>query len=989
MKKRNNILKFVFFVLLSLTPIFWFFRRPGVLIDGVDTNFPLDPSIWFKRRFFVWTAVSNAGADFSASTAGTFFHLLQFLPYKLGFSLQQVEIFSLLFWFSLIIFSSWFLSRIFFSKKTIPQIVFVVLYSLNIWFFNTWENVKVANLALAAAIPLGFSILILLRERKIKRGSAAFLSILTGIILAGAGINPAYIICFFLILSIYFFAEVFTDFGNWNFIIDRLKDFLLVGIFITLVNAFWILPSLSFIFGNITATNSIGVLGFANWVGSLSQNTSFVNVLRMQGAWDWYIVDSATKLPFYIPYALNYFNNPIFICFSFLIPSLAILSFFLKNVKSNLLYVTFGIMLILGIFLTIGTHQPSGDLFNFFARHIPFFSLFRSPWYIFAPLVGLSIAGLVSIFFNNIYEVFPKKIVQLSGIVFIIGVLFYSYPLLLGRIFRPASANGFFIKFPDYVYQVRDYLAKTKVDGRILSYPDDNIEKFRWGYSGTDSILDLFSDKEIVFTPLNDITSSFAQIVSELYGSLKKDQIDKVNKLAEKLEINQVFYKQDQDSLAPILPKKILDNKIATFGQWGFYSLANTYTSKIRTTNCCLLSYPYRDFGKNLSLVNNDEILVNPDDKLLEIASLSKNGGVIVHANNLQLSDFNETGYSLKLNLKSRDLSRVDFDFNVSKSGTYSPVLEKYGIDSFGIINQNKLLLSIDGKNEVWTINGSDDSYLYFSPIEIMKGEHKITIQLKNKNLIDESNFAKNGDGLVNFANGVFSIFNSSDESVSFNFPVSDFDPYSYYLVGVTYQQIYGSSAQILISQGNKKSVFKNQVENMPTYPDWRDFSFYYNPVQLPSSMTMQLESSPTKDPLGAKVQYKNLSVYKVFNNDLFFKMDLKPAGKLGTVTYKENSPVSYSGKLSGGSGPQVILFNENYSSSWQLSILGNPTAKIFHFTGNSYANTWYVDGVDTNFDFIIKYKSQNLLIIGYIIAGLTVAAGMIYFFLGKKKNGR
>src|SRR5258708_20713152 len=108
MKKISRFFKFFFLILLSITPVFWFFRRPGILIDGVDTNFPLDPSIWFKRRFFVWSAVSNTGTDFSASTAGTFFHFLQFVTYKLHFPLQTVELLSFLFWFSLIIFSAWF-----------------------------------------------------------------------------------------------------------------------------------------------------------------------------------------------------------------------------------------------------------------------------------------------------------------------------------------------------------------------------------------------------------------------------------------------------------------------------------------------------------------------------------------------------------------------------------------------------------------------------------------------------------------------------------------------------------------------------------------------------------------------------------------------------------------------------------------------------------------------------------------------------------------
>jgi len=994
MKNFSRYLKIIFLILLSLTPVFWFIRRPGILIDGVDTNFPLDPSIWFKRRFFVWTAVSNAGADFSASTAGTFFHFLQFLPYKLGFSLQIVEIFSLLFWFSLIIFSSWFLSRLFFPKKSIPQIVFVVLYCLNIWFFNTWENIKVANLALAAAIPLGLSILILLRERKIKRGSAAILSILTGIILAGAGINPAYIICFFLILSIYLFAEIFTDFGNWNLIIERLKDLVLVGIFITLVNAFWILPSLSFIFGSISSSNSIGALGFTNWVDSLSQNTSFVNIIRMQGAWDWYAFDSVSGLPLYIPYSLNYFFNPIFIIFSFLIPSLALLSFVFRKKKNSLLFITFAVMLVIGIFLTAGTHQPTGSLFAFFVTHIPFFSLFRSPWYIFAPLVGLSIAGLVSMFFVNIYDIFPKRVVYIFGIIFTIGVLFYSYPLLLGKIYRPGVKNGFFIKFP--VYEVRDYLAKTKINGRILSYPDDNIERFNWGYSGTDSILNLFSDKEVVFSPLNDTTSSMAKMVTDMYLGLKKGEITIVKNLADKLTVTEIFDKRDQDSLSPSLPKGIQDNKIVNFGKWSFYNLSNKsgISQKISVQNCCSLSYPYSESDLNLSVLSGNQLLVNPNDSLFMHSKLLITTGAVIHANNSQFSDYTSMDTSpsdLKSRLFTRDLSTVFFNIDIPKSGNYSPILEKYGVDLFGIVNQNKVNVMVDGKSEVWTINNLDDSYLYFQTISLSQGKHEVSLDLKNRNLINQASFSEHGTGTFGFSNGIFNIFNQSPKDISFDFPITDFDPYAYYLVDLSYYQIYGNNAQVLIDQRSKTTLFKDQTQALPNYPGWQDFSFYYHPVQSDSNLNISLVSPQTKDPLGTKIQYKSLGVYRVFSNNLFFKMEQVTSEKTADITYTEISPVSYSGKLRGGSGPQVILFNENYSSNWQFSISGNSSARIFHFTGNSYANAWYVEGAGTDFNFTIKYKPQSLLNIGYVITVISIIGGIVYFIYDntRRKNGR
>lgn len=977
-------------ILLSLTPIFWFVRRPGVLIDGVDTNFPLDPSVWFRRRLFVWSSVANAGQNFSASVAGTFFHFIQYLPFKLGFSLQNVEIISLLFWFSLIIFSSWFLARNLFPRKSIPQIVFVILYSLNIWLFNSWENVKVANLGLASAIPLGISIFILLRDKKIKRGLASILSIVTGIVLAGAGINPAYIICFFLILTIVFIGEIFVKFGNWKFILERFKDFLLISIFITLVNAFWILPSLVFILGNIASSNSIGAIGFANWVDSLSEHTSFVNVLRMQGAWDWYTTDSATKLPLYIPYAVNYFYNPIFIGFSFLVPFLAFLAFLFSKKKYLVLYVSFGIMLTLGIFLTAGTHTPSGDLFSFFARHIPFFSLFRSPWYIFAPLVGLSIAGLVSIFFDTINEVFPARFVTVFGAIFIAGSLLYSYPILLGKIYRPSSSQGFFIKFPSYVYDVKNYLANTRTLGRILSYPDDNIEKFNWGYSGTDSILNLFSDKETIFTPLNDTDSPLSKIISNIYLSIKKENLTEAINLARSLSITTIFDKRDQNSLAPVLQKNITNNKLASFGSWTFYNLLGINDgTKIKTSSCCELSYPYSDSSLNLALTDTNQILINPQDSLFSNSNLFDKSGFIIHATNSQLNDLKLP--DLKSRLSIKDLSTVRYSIDVSVGGDYSPIIEKRGIDSFGLLNNNKINVTVDGKNQIWNIISSDDTYLYFQSITIKAGKHDIAFGLTSKNLVNELNYIKKGNANFDYTGGIFTLLNSAQNNASFDFPVSTFDPYSTYLVSFNYIQLFGNDAEVITQQNRDSALYVNQTQSLPTYPFWQSYSYYYSPVQTESSLDIELTEPGNNDAFGSKTQFKTPSVYKVFDNNLFFKMQPNSMLNLGSITYKENSPVSYSGKVTAGSGPQVILFNENYSPDWQLIVNGSTTVKIYHFSGNYYANAWYIDGAPGNFDFTIFYKPQKFLNYGYIIASISIIAATVYFIYDQmnKRNGK
>jgi len=989
MKKFRKFYKPIFLICLSLTPILWFLGRNGILIDGVDTNFPLNPSYWFLRRLFVWSAVGNAGSDFSASVAGTFFHLLQFIPFKLGLPLQGVELFSLLFWFALLIFSSWIFIKTIFPDEDIPQIIFVLLYSLNIYLFNAFENVKVANLSLICSIPLGITLLIRLRQKKIGRGLAALFSILLGIILSGAGINPGYIICFFLILGIVFISEIILDFRDFILVKERFLDLLVVCGFTIIVNSFWIIPTTNFILKNISSSNSIKDIGFTNWVDSLSQNTSFTNVIRMLGAWDWYAFDSSTKLPLYIPYSTKYFYNILFIGFSFLVPALAFFSFILVKKTEKFYSITFATMLIIGVFLTSGTHPPSGVIFNFLINHVPFFSLFRSPWYIFAPMVGLSIAGLVAIFFFNLKKIkIFKKYFLIFSLIFATSTLVYAYPLILGRIFRPNSQYSFYVQFPSYVFDSGNFLDKSLDNGRVLSYPDDNIERFTWKYSGTDSILNLISDKEIVFSPLNATNSPFSQILAEIYFAIKRNEITKVESIASKLSISQIFNKRDQQSLSPDLPKELSEIQMSNFGKWNFYKIPNSNPEKIRLVSCCILSYPYSDSDKNLPIADDSEILVNPKDSLLSINNVNLIDSAIVHATNLQKEDFNNMNKNLsdlKSRIFARDITNVEYDFQIPQSGKFTPILERYHMDMLKFPNQNTILVNLDEEMKIWTITQTNDSYVYFSPIDIKAGKHKLVLPLKNNNLINYKDSSQYGNAVFSNENGTFTILNTSSQNAGLKFNMSDFDPYSYYLINFEYNHAYGDSAQVLVDQWKNNAVLKVQNQGLPDISDWQNFSFYFSPVQSDSNLNVQFAAPNSKETFGTKVGYKNISVYKVFDDDLFFKKSA-PASELPEITYKKESPVSYSGEIKNSHGPLVILFNENYSPDWSLKIDGL-SIKPFHFTGNYYANAWYVDNINGSHKFNIYYKPQSLLKLGYAISFIGVIIAISYFIFDKVKR--
>lgn len=1017
----KNISKYLFLIpliLFALTPILWFLGKGPIIINGVDINFPLDPVSWFERRFFVWNSIAIGGADFSSSTAGLFFHLVQVIPYKLGFNLTLVQNISLIFWFSLIVFSAYVFARIILPKKHLLQILFVVLYSFNIYMFNSWENIKVANLSLVAAIPLALSIVFLLHDKIISHKRAIFFSSLVGILVSGSGINPAYFISFFLIILLFFLGDTLAHLKT-----DSIKlsigNLLIVIIPIILINLFWILPTLNFISNNLSPSGSIDRLGFTNWVDSLSENTSLVNIFRMQGAWDWYAKDGITNQPLYIPYALNYFHSLPFLAFSFLLPVLAFISFLFVNKENKNLYAAFGLMLIVGVFLGVGTHLPTGIFFRWLIDHVPFFTLLRSPWYIFSLLVTLSSAGLICLLLYNfriskLSNSLNRVFVSLVLVILIIGNLIYSYPQVTGKIFRPDRADGFYINFPNYVFDAKNWLADN-AEGRIIGYPDDEIERFSWGYRGIDSILNLLVDKETLFSPLNVPDSPMAILIKNFYQHLKKGQWQATENLITKMGATVLFEKKDQQSLSPPLPDKFQGLASVSFGPWNFYQMQQpSENQKINIVSKSFFAYPYAPYSEGAETIGplgQDSIILNPEDSVIaKVPALTKNSGRIILSRPSQGLDFNDfklTPSILSNRLISRDMTQTQFEFSAPEDGTYQPILERYRLEDFGIDLSKGLKIEIDSTDQVWKINKISDSYVYFQPIEFTRGKHIISITLITKNLINGGEFEDGtkferggyGQGFEEFkieeteGRKFLSILNINKADVSANFKINSFNPMGDYYVELKYRQIYGNNANVVISQNNSNTLVRAQVERLPNYPEWHVFSFFYEPVETQSEAKVILSVPFTVDPLGTKILYDDLKVYKVFDNDLLFIKEINSIQQSPVVEFQRRSPVLYEGTVKVSNTSHLLVFSENYSPMWQLQILNIDGSKMdvapHHFSANLYANAWYIEGTPNNYKFKIYYNPQNLFWIGLSISLITFIFSTAIFLInfGDKKN--
>lgn len=944
------------FIILGfcLTPLIWFWGKGDVLINGLDTNFPLDPLVWFKRRFFVWNDAINAGADFSSGTAGLFFHFIQVIPYLLGFSLRGVEIISLIFWFSAVVFSAFLLARAVVPQSRVAQIVFVAIYAFNTYLFNTWENIKVANLSLVVSLPI-FVWIIDRWSQKALSGKRAFLYLcLASVLASGAGINPAY------------FSVIILAIIIQGIILRKIKITLISLLVLFLINLFWLLPLLNFLL--TSQAKSLEDLGLTNWLESLSANTSITNVVRLQGAWDWYALDKY-GMPQYLPYTLNYLYKWPFIIFSFVVPVLAFASFLFLNPPKKRWYLFFGISAFLGIFWGVGAHEPTGKILLFLYQHVPFLSFFRSPWYIFTPLLILSYAGLTAMLWENFSEKFRWS--AFAAFIFLIAYGLYNYPLITGKIFRP-DRDGFYIKFPPYVYEARGWLAEyTKNENRrIISYPDDDLERFNWGYKGTDSILGLFSEQEVVAPSFNLPSKNFASLLQDFYSHLKRGEYESALSVARFFAADTIFYKKDSPTLSPPITDKIRDlASEVKFGDWVFMKVNAPVPAKI---------YSPAVIYNNLS---------SPAGKVLAAPLLESAAAVVNAAVDSQVTQIPDSGSYLSLIQAEVDTvanNQKHYKFTLPRDGVFDLAMEKLYVD------RNAITIRLDKVDIDPSLVSETDGYLAISSLRLKKGEHLLVVTFPEPpNLLGVGDFSSFAEGInlrkeelpENPAKTLAAV-NLNDKERLLKLPVLGFNPFVRYEVGFDYKYIYGSIPVVDIIQ----SAPGDPVKTQSIYPggsmDWETKRDIYEPVETDSKLELLIRMPANKLGDRSKAYFENIFVKRVYDNKVFVIERRVEANRGKRVEFQKISPVKYKVKAEGGT---ILVFAENYNKNWILEPRDKTLAAApIHFSVNGYANGWYIpsDGRGEK-DYIIYYWPQKLYVVGAVIS---LTALLIVFTLSLLK---
>lgn len=543
------MIPFILFI-FSLTPLLWL--RNSAMILGHDSGFRLNFIQHLRNLWYAWYPNTNWGIDWSLYPGFILVQLPEVIASALTGSVIWGQRIALVYWFYLIGLSAYCFARYFFydKKYSILELVVPVFWMYNFYILNGWAIAERAKFSLYIALPL--STVLFFRTVR-KEWSVMKGSILFGLLFFffnGGGSPPLYgaMLVTLVLLGLYFPLVDLEKYG-WRSI-AVLAAF---GVSFIFFNAYWLIPQIHVFLGSYQGAVSArgGIEGLIAWEREISKYASIPNVLRLQGFPDWYnnIVH---------PFSGYYLSSPLLIGLSFLPIVTILLGFVYKkkeiSEKESEILRFLGIVGVVGLFFTVGSHAPTGPVYIYLMRHIPGFAIFRSSFYKFAPTVYLPIivffGYFISLFMHNVKKKYP---VLLVGVLISIGVVLYHFPYLTGDFFRLPDGFSTKVHVPSYVTDMGSFIAsQTSPNSRILLVPpldtgfiNSPIDTYTWGYYSLDALPRILVNRSFVANDSDDDS-----ITRSLYKSLITGDRLKFLALMQKTGITYVLWRGDVKSSA-------------------------------------------------------------------------------------------------------------------------------------------------------------------------------------------------------------------------------------------------------------------------------------------------------------------------------------------------------------------------------------------------------------------------------------------------------
>lgn len=594
--------------LLGFFPLLWF--PHGTLLFGHDSGMTFDPITHFIDRLNVWTERLGVGTDQSYGLLGAiaFIHSLEAFLVWVGFSIQQQQHIQFIIWFILPGLAMYFFAYNTWPGRKYLPLIASIIYMINFFLIQAWFVAERTKFSIYVALPLvAYFLLSYLNGKASFKKSIIGSGLILGFLNAG-GSFPLYggLILAMVVIFVY---QNFLNFGR-----EMLKRTLLfslgLGVIYILLNAFWLFPYIYYILGfyNRDLALAGGAEGSLAWSTYLSKGSTFINLFRGQGIPEWY-------LNAYHAFAGNFLTNPILILGSFLFPLLAYGSLFLVKLKREKFYVyLFVLISLITLIFAAGPRSQLGIIFDFFILHVPGFAIFRSNFYKFDYAFwfsyGILIGFTLDVIFSKVEGFLKAKIKYLSTIpvhymlliVFLLGYIFYHYPILDGSFFDYSSEPGkrlsTRISVPQYVFDFGKWANQQDPIKRFLVLPevsDTGYIAYQWGFWSGAPLNSLLTKNSFV---QNNLTASQSErfLMKQMYSALLRQDMNSFSDFAEVFAIDAIVVNEDFDwkniswgTTDPAIYEKILDNNpkfrlVKTFGRWRVYDIVDRDRSSYRIT---------------------------------------------------------------------------------------------------------------------------------------------------------------------------------------------------------------------------------------------------------------------------------------------------------------------------------------------------------------------------------------------------------------------
>lgn len=258
--------------------------------------------------------------------------------------------------------------------------------------------------------------------------------------------------------------------------------------FTLLINAFWLLPFLYFVFVNSGVAFSSKINQMATETVFL-QNKEFgdlTDVMLLKGFWLQNVDPNFEgKFEYMLKPWRDHLPNPI-LAIGYLFFAIILIGFiYVKRKKPFVL--PFSALFLLSITM-LATNTPPFSWIDGFLRDVPLFGqAFRFPFTKFSILAALTYSFFFAIGVGKIADIVIRKVKIRPQFIFfsiVILLLIFVFPIFRGHFFYEKGR----VNFPPEYLSLFNYFNSQEPTGRIANFPQHTFwgwNYYRWGYGGS------------------------------------------------------------------------------------------------------------------------------------------------------------------------------------------------------------------------------------------------------------------------------------------------------------------------------------------------------------------------------------------------------------------------------------------------------------------------------------------------------------------------